>query len=456
VNALEKEFNTYLTIKRIGINGEGVGFYKHKAVFVGGALPDEEIICRFTKEHKNYIEGEVVRLKRKSPHRVDAPCPYFGRCGGCQLQHLKYEEQLKMKKDLVVQSLERYYHGFKESDIKIKETIGMNDPYNYRNKAQLPVAFDGQKIQVGLFELNSNNLIHIDKCIIQEDYINRVIHHLKDLCMKHDIKVYNHRTKTGLIRTMSVRYIDNTNECQVVLVLQNKEIRKMKQIAEELMNLIPQVMSFYVNINEDIESREMYGPEFIHIMGKETIEAKIGELTFFLSPRSFFQLNTRQTKVLYDVIREVGRFKDTDKVIDAYCGAGTIGQYIADKVAEVRGVDLVEDGILDAKDNAKLNKLTNTHYDVGLAEEIIPQWINEGFKPNVVIMDPPRTGIDFKLLDLLRRIKVDRIIYVSCNPSTLAKDLNELRRIYDIKSIQPLDMFPQTSHVESVVLLVRK
>lgn len=444
-----------ITIKRLGINGEGIGYYKRKTVFVEGALPGEEVICEFTKEHPNYIAAKTVEIKKASKHRVDPPCPYFEKCGGCQLQHLDYKKQLNMKKDIIMQALNRYLPGFKNMGINIKRTIGMDDSYNYRNKAQLPVALDNDKIVTGLYEANTNKLIYIDKCIIQEDIINRMIYHTKDILMKYNIKVFNKKSG-GILRYITVRYINNTNEAQVVLVLKENQLAHMEEVAKELFDLFPELKSFYVSINSKINTHEIYGREFIHIKGKKEIEAKIDNKLFFLSPQSFFQLNTKQTEVLYNVVKKSIDFKKTDKIIDAYCGAGAIGIFLSDLVKEVRGVDLTAKAIQDAKHNAKINHLSNTYFEAGHAEKIIPKWINAGFKPDVLLVDPPRTGLDSKLINLLRKIKINKFIYVSCNPSTLAKDLNELKDVYQIKLIQPVDMFPQTSHVESVVLLVRK
>jgi len=452
---MQEDNEKLLTIKRLGINGEGIGYYKRKTVFVPGALPDEEVICEFVKDNKTYIEGKTVRIKKASKNRVDAPCPYFGRCGGCQLQHLEYKEQLKMKKDIIIQALERYLPNYEKLNIDIKDTIGMDNSYNYRNKAQMPVAFDGENIVTGLYEANSNRLVHIDKCIIQDEMINHVIYIIKSLLMKYHIMVFNRRLKKGSLRYISARYLQNTKQCQVVLVLKEKNLEHMSKIAHELMEKVPEVISFYVNVNPDVTTFEIYGKDFIHIAGKKTIEAKIGESKFIISPQSFYQLNTEQTRVLYDVVKSTVKLKKSYKIVDAYCGAGTIGIYLASDVEEVRGVDKTHQAINDARNNAALNNLQNTHFEVGESEKIIPKWIEDGFKPDVLIMDPPRTGIDSKLLDLLRKVKIKKVIYISCNASTLAKDLNELRKVYHIQSIQAVDMFPQTSHVESVVLLER-
>ena len=361
-----------------------------------------------------------------------------------------------MKKDIIFQALTRYVDHYQKLNIDIKNTIGMKDPYYYRNKAQMPVAFDGERVVTGLYEANTNRLTHIDKCLIQDEMINRIIYELRTLMMKHHVMVYNRKNRDGLLRYICVRYIHHTNECQVVLVLSRKEIKVIEQIASEVMEKYKEIVSFFINVNDDLKTHEIYGREFTHIKGKHTINAKLKDSKFVLSPHSFFQLNTRQCEVLYDIVKKTADFKKKDKVVDAYCGAGTIGIYIAKDVEEVRGVDITKQAIHDAKFNADLNKLKNTHFEAGHAEVIIPKWIKEGFKPDVIILDPPRTGIDPKLLEVLRKVKIKKVIYVSCNASTLAKDLNELRRVYQIVSIQPVDMFPQTSHVESVVLLHTK
>ncbi|MDF2700610.1 MAG: rRNA ((1939)-C(5))-methyltransferase RlmD [Haloplasmataceae bacterium] len=453
---MKENFQTLLTIKRLGINGEGIGYYKRKAVFVEGALPEEEVICQIEKEENTYLVAKTVKIKTRSEHRVDAPCPYFGRCGGCQLQHLDYQQQLKQKRDIIVQAMERYLHNYEELNIELKDMIGMEDPYNYRNKAQMPVAFDGEKVVTGLYEANTNRLIHIDKCIIQDNTINSIIYYIKTLLMKYHVMVFNRKIKDGNLRYISVRYIKDTNEAQVVLVINNKELQNMSKIANELIAKHKEVVSFYVNVNPDIHTHEILGAEYIHIAGKKTMDALIGKSKFILSPHSFFQLNSEQCKVMYDIIKETAQLKPSYNVIDAYCGAGTIGIYIADSVGSVRGVDITEQAINDAKNNAAINELKNTHFESGHAEEVIPKWIDEGFKADVIILDPPRTGIEASLLNVLRRVKIKKLVYVSCNASTLAKDLNELRKVYHIKTIQPIDMFPQTSHVEAIVYLVRK
>jgi len=452
---MKSNFQTLLTIKRLGINGEGIGYYKRKAVFVDGAIPEEEIICEFIKEEDNYIQGKVVKIKKPSKDRVETPCPYFGRCGGCQLQHIKYESQLKFKREIIVHSLERYLTKYDQLNIDIKEMIGMDKPYYYRNKAQMPVANEGRNVVTGLYEANTNHLVYIDTCIIQNEFINNTLDIIKVLLSKHHIMAYNRKTRSGNLRYVSVRYMENTKECQVVLVLKDKHMTNISKLAEELMTKVKEVVSFYVNINPDISSHEIYGEEFIHIRGKKTIEALIKDIKFTISPHSFYQLNTKQTEVLYDVVKQLANLKKTDKVIDSYCGIGTISLFIARDVAEVRGVDITEQAIKDARNNASLNNITNAYFEAGHAETIIPKWIKEGFKPDCIIMDPPRTGIDDKLLSVLKRVKVKKLIYVSCNPSTLAKDLNELTKVYNIEVIQPVDMFPQTSHVECVVLMSR-
>ncbi|ERJ13027.1 23S rRNA (uracil(1939)-C(5))-methyltransferase RlmD [Haloplasma contractile] len=446
-----------LNVKKLGINGEGIGYYKQKPVFIEGALPNETVEVSFTNEHDRYIYAKLIHINKRSPKRIRPVCKYFGRCGGCQLQHLDYDEQLAMKKELVVGALKKYIPNYKKLNIDIKDTIGMSDPYYYRNKAQMPTAFNGDQIVTGLYESGSHKLVYIDYCWVQHDLINQIMTKLKELLTREGIRSYFKKHDSGLVRNIMVRHSFYTDEAQVCLVFYKKDLKGVETVAKDLMKSFPQVKSFYVNINGNLKSHDLFGKQFIQVAGKKTIYAKIGDLTYKLSPRSFFQLNSEQTTVLYDLVKKAGAFSGTEKVIDAYCGAGTIGQYIASEVDSIRGMDITSSAIKDAKENMKLNRLKNCYYETGTAEKLVPKWVNEdGYIPDVLITDPPRTGIDQKLIDLLLKTPIKKIIYVSCNPSTLAKNLKELSHSYNIVSIQPLDMFPQTHHVESVVRLERK
>ena len=454
VSPLKVDQEFLVTIKRIGINGEGIGYYKRQAVFIPGTLVGEEVVAVCSRVAGGYAEAEVVRIKKKSKHRKNPPCEVFGKCGGCQLQHMTYPEQLRVKRDMIVQAIERYTNLDVE-EFEIRSTMGMEDPIHYRNKAQMPVGFDDEGIMVGFYAMNSRELVQVSDCQVQYEGINHVINHAVDLLDEYKVYAYAPKTKKGTARHIVVRQGNHTKQIQVTFVMANQDFKLMDKLAKELMTYCPDVKSVYLNINTE-DTHEIFGSEMIHIAGEKFITDKLGRFKFNLSPRAFYQLNPEQTVKLYNQVKHAAMLTGKEKVVDAYCGVGTIGQWVADKAGEVRGVDITRSAITDAKENAKLNGLSNTYYVVGKVEKVVPKWANEGFKPDVVIVDPPRTGLQPELLEMLKRVQPQTLLYVSCNPSTLAKNLKELTKKYRIDYIQPIDLFPQTSHVESVVRLVKK
>ncbi|MTL83672.1 23S rRNA (uracil(1939)-C(5))-methyltransferase RlmD, partial [Turicibacter sanguinis] len=374
-------------------------------------------------------------------------------CGGCQLQHMTYPEQLRIKRDAIWQAVERYTNLDPE-ELDIRPTMGMDNPYNYRNRAQMPVGYDEDGVMVGFYSMNSRELVNVTDCEVQYEEINKVVNHAVDLLDDYKVFAYAPKTKKGTARHIVVRRGYRTGEIQVTFVLANKDFKKMYSLALDLMKYCPEVKSVYVNYNSD-DTHEIFGPDMIKVAGEDFITDRLGKFKFNLSPRAFYQLNPEQTVKLYNQVKYAASLTGTEKVVDAYCGVGTIGQWVADQASEVRGVDITRAAIIDAKANAKLNNIDNTYYAVGKAESIVPKWANEGFKPDVVIVDPPRTGMGPELIEMLKRVQPKRIVYVSCNPSTLAKNLKELTKKYRVDYIQPIDMFPQTSHVEAVVRLTR-
>ena len=442
-----------VTIKRIGINGEGIGYYKKQAVFIPGTLVGEEVVATCTRVAGGYAEAELVRVKKKSRHRCQPACEVYGQCGGCQLQHMTYPEQLRIKRDAIWQAVERYTNLDPE-ELDIRPTMGMDNPYNYRNRAQMPVGYDEDGVMVGFYSMNSRELVNVTDCEVQYEEINKVVNHAVDLLDDYKVFAYAPKTKKGTARHIVVRRGYRTGEIQVTFVLANKDFKKMYSLALDLMKYCPEVKSVYVNYNSD-DTHEIFGPDMIKVAGEDFITDRLGKFKFNLSPRAFYQLNPEQTVKLYNQVKYAASLTGTEKVVDAYCGVGTIGQWVADQASEVRGVDITRAAIIDAKANAKLNNIDNTYYAVGKAESIVPKWANEGFKPDVVIVDPPRTGMGPELIEMLKRVQPKRIVYVSCNPSTLAKNLKELTKKYLVDYIQPIDMFPQTSHVEAVVRLTR-
>ena len=438
-----------LTIKRLGINGEGVGYFKKQVVFVPGALPGEEVVVEAIKINPNYAEARIKKIRKSSEHRVKPLCPVYEQCGGCQLQHLGYDQQLKEKRDIIIQSLERYAK-LAIDKLDIRDTIGMDNPWGYRNKSQFQVGLNSTgKVLAGLYGLNSHQLINIDHCVVQHPQTNKATEAVRTILEDLKIPIYNEKSRKGIVRTIVSRVGVQSGELQIVLITAQSELPKKEQIIERIMSQLPEVKSIMQNINE-LKTSLIFGEETIGLDGEEFIQDTLGDLSFELSARTFFQLNPEQTVKLYNEVKKAAALTGVEKVVDAYCGVGTIGLWLADKAGEIRGVDLIPESIDDAKKNAKRHGFTNTKYVPGRVEEVLPKWIKKGWKPDVIVVDPPRTGLDSQLLDTILRAEPKKVVYVSCNPSTLAKDIQVLSSKYKVEYIQPVDMFPHTAQVEAV------
>ncbi|WP_147804072.1 23S rRNA (uracil(1939)-C(5))-methyltransferase RlmD [Alkalicoccus halolimnae] len=444
-----------LTIKRLGIDGEGVGFFKRQVVFVPGALPGEEIVCEVVKVSHKFAAGRIVKIRKRSPDRMTAPCPFYDKCGGCQLQHLNYNGQLREKKDIVRQAFERYTKIPLES-IEFHDTLGMENPWRYRNKSQMQAGRVKNKVIAGLYERHSNRLLDIDECIVQHPQTDKVTNIVKEIASDLRLTVYDTKKHKGFLRTIVTRTGFETGEYQLVIVTAEKDFPKKDLFIDEVKRKLPDITSIVQNINTQ-KTPLVFGNETIVLSGKERIRESLNGMTFELSARAFFQLNPEQTKVLYNAAKKAAHLTGKEKVIDAYCGTGTIGLWTSDLASEVRGMDVVEEAVADAKQNAERNGLSHVSFETGTAESVIPRWEEEGWKADVVIVDPPRTGLDKKLLHTLIQSGPERIVYVSCNPSTLAKNVTELSEGgYRLESLQPVDMFPQTSQVETIAALKKR
>lgn len=443
-----------LTIKRLGINGEGIGYFKRNVVFVKGALPGEEVTAEITALKRNFAEAKVHTIRKRSPHRQEPQCGVYELCGGCQLQHLAYPQQLKHKRDLVMQALEKYVKDLAPT-ITVHPTIGMDNPWRYRNKSQFQVKQLGNKVAAGLYEENSHRLLDIDDCIVQHPDTTRITNGVKRILDELNIPIYDAKKNKGLIRTIVVRTGIRTGEIQVTLVTTRKELPKKGLVIERIGSVDPKIVSIVQNVNP-AKTSIVFGDETFTLWGKDTLHEELGELGFDLSARAFFQLNPEQTVKLYNEIKKAAALTGKESVVDAYCGVGTIGLWLADQAKEVRGMDVIADSIQDANANAKKHGFNHMKYVVGTAEDWLAKWMKEGYVPDVLTVDPPRTGLADSLLQTILKVKPKRFVYTSCNPSTLAKDLSSLRKIYEVAYIQPVDMFPQTAQIESVTLLTLK
>lgn len=443
-----------LTIKRLGINGEGVGYFKRQVVFVPGALPGEEIVAEATKVNPKFSEAKIKKIRKKSEFRVQPPCPVYHECGGCQLQHLRYDQQLKEKRDIIIQALERHTKLNPEK-LDIKETIGMEDPWSYRNKSQFQVGQKDGKVLAGLYGMNSHRLINIEHCAVQHPQTTKATETVKRILQDLRIPIYNERNRKGIVRTIVARVGIQTGELQIVLITAQKELPKKEIIIEKIKSELPEVKSIIQNVNGE-KTSIIFGQETTNLDGSDFIQETLGDLQFELSARTFFQLNPEQTVKLYNEVKRAAALTGKEKVADAYCGVGTIGLWVAEQAAEIRGMDIIRESIEDAKKNAARHGIKHAQYVVGKAEEWLPKWTKDGWKPDVIIVDPPRTGLDHQLLKTILKVQPKKVVYVSCNPSTLAKDISVLSSKYKVNGIQPVDMFPQTAHVECVAQLILK
>ncbi len=445
-----------LRIKRLGINGEGIGYHKRKIVFVPQVLPGEEARVQVTKATPSFVEAKLIHLIHKSPDRIIPPCSVYDRCGGCQLQHLNYPKQLEFKRDLLKQALEKFKpQGYK--NYSLKKTLGMDEPWYYRNKAQFQVQYNEKKkrAEAGLYQPNSHQLVAIDECLVQEKPTQELINTVMRLVNFYQLPIYNERKNSGILRTLMVRIAIQTGELQLVFITNSKKLPHQKELIAAITQKHPEVVSIMQNVQSQKTSLVM-GAEMIPLWGKEAIREELNSLTFDLSAKAFFQLNPKQTTILYQEALQALDLNENETVVDAYCGVGTIGLSVAKKAKEVRGMDITPQAITDAKQNARNLGVSNTHYETGKAEDLLPRWIKEGFRFDSLIVDPPRTGLDDKLIQTILTYPPKKMVYVSCNVSTLAKDLAKLTKVFHVDYLQSVDMFPQTARCEVVVKLTRK
>lgn len=441
-----------MEIKRIGINGEGIGYVERQVVFVPGALPGEQVQVLITRVEAKHANGELVRVLKPSADRIEPPCPVYASCGGCTLQHVSYEAQLEFKRELVRESFTRYA---KLPHAPIEPTVGMDNPWGYRNKAQLPIVKHRDDVVVGMFQAGSHKIVDVSGCLVQHPQTNTIVQEVRDIVRDLGIALYDEKSHKGELRTVVARVGFETGECQLTLVTRTRELSHRKELVKRLVAKIPELTSIMQNINPQRTSL-IYGDETVALWGKDILEERLGDVQFSLSPRAFFQLNPEQTTKLYNLVADAAALTGTEVLVDAYCGVGTIGLWLAPNAREVHGMDIVPEAIEDAKKNAEKSGITNARFVVGAAEKILVDWLGKGLRPDVVVVDPPRTGLAPELLEALLKSAPKRIVYVSCNPSTLGKDCGILMQKYEVKKVAPVDMFPQTAHVECCSLLVRK
>ncbi|MGR3205559.1 23S rRNA (uracil(1939)-C(5))-methyltransferase RlmD [Bacillus glycinifermentans] len=446
--------NEYYDVVFEDLTHEGAGVAKVDGfpVFVPNALPDEKAKIKVTRVKKGFAFGRLIDLKEESRFRTKAPCPIYKQCGGCQLQHINYEGQLLYKQKQVKDVLERI-GKLDLSRVTVHPTLGMEDPWNYRNKAQVPVGTREGGLVAGFYQQRSHEIIDMNKCLIQQSENDRVVQAIKEICNRYGIKAYDEERHKGWLRHIMVRYGVATGEMMVVFITKTNDFPHKNAIMKEITASFPHVKSIVQNINPK-KTNVIFGDETTVIWGEEYIYDTIGDIKFAISARSFYQVNPEQTKVLYDKALEYAELNGEETVIDAYCGIGTISLFLAKQAKKVYGVEIVPEAIEDAKRNAELNGIKNAEFEVGEAEVVIPKWYEEGISADTLVVDPPRKGCDEALLRTILEMKPKRVVYVSCNPGTLARDLRVLEDGgYVTLEVQPVDMFPHTAHVECVAVL---
>lgn len=440
-----------LKIKRMGINGEGIGFFRKTLVFVPGALKGEEVFCQITAVKRNFAEARLLKINKKSKFRVEPDCALYTACGGCQMMHLRYDKQLDFKVDLLRQALKKYQPAGYES-YELRPTIGMAEPEYYRAKLQFQTRSFKGKVQAGLYAQGSHRLVAIQDCMVQDKKTQLIINKVADLLTKYKIPIHDERRLRG-IRTVMVRRSRKTGQVQLIFVTSCQV--KLSAFIEDLVGSHPEIVTVALNYHFS-KSSEIYGEKTEIIWGQDSIRESVLGYDFDLSPRAFYQLNPEQTEVLYGEAVKALDLDGSEHLIDAYCGVGTIGFAFAGKVASVRGMDIIPEAIEDARKNASRLGFDHAYYEVGQAEDIIPRWYREGYRADALVVDPPRTGLDTQLLQTILSFVPEKMVYVSCNVSTLARDLVQLAKVYQVHYIQSVDMFPHTARTEAVVKLQRK
>lgn len=444
-----------IEINKITYGGDGIGYLPSgKVVFVPKTIPGEKHLIEITKAKKSYAQGKSIKILKEAEGRIEAKCEIFEECGGCQWQHIDYEKQKEFKEDILKESLERIG---KFNEIKINSIKGIDHPWFYRNKSVIPFQKNEEdEIIAGFYKRGTHQVVDNHTCYIQHQLINRIKRYtLKLLNQYESITVYDENDLTGLLRHLHIRVGVCTNQALLTFITTQKEFQQLEEIANLLMKEIPELKGVVRNINDE-DTNVLLGNKSYLIKGKDYIYDYIGKRKYKITQDSFFQINTLQTKQLYEIVQEYIDLSGEEVIVDAYSGIGSIAIYLNNNYKEVIGIESDEKAVEDSEHNASMNNLDNCRFIQGDVTEEISNLINKDNKPDVVIFDPPRSGLNDDIINTIIEQNIEEIIYVSCNPTTLARDLKKLNEFYDIKKIQPVDMFPQTYHIETVIKLRRK
>ena len=450
---VEKNKEYIVEIIDNGFEGEGIAKIDNFTIFIPNAIKGEKIKVLIVKVLSSHAFGKIMEIIEPSKERIESDCTTYKRCGGCSLRHIKYKETLKIKQNAVKSLVNKTL----KTPVEVLETIGMERPYYYRNKAQFPFGLDKEKMpQLGVFANRTHEIIPIEKCLIQNEEAQKVAKTVLNFIKKNNLTVYNENNGKGLFRHIVIKVGLKTKEIMCILVINEKGFKQEKELVEELTEKYPNIKTIVKNINMK-NTNVILGIENINIYGDGYIKDFLGDYTFKISPLSFYQVNPVQAEKLYNIGIQMAQISKEDIVFDLYCGIGTISIFMSKYAKKVYGVEIVPQAIEDAKENAKINNIDNVEFIAGDTEIILDDLINKKkIIPDVVMVDPPRKGLDNTSIENLIKIKPKRIVYISCNPATLVRDLSKFEEYYEISNIQPVDMFPFTSHVECVAVMGRR
>ena len=447
---LTKNQDISLYIDGMSAQGCGIGHYEGMAVFVQNSAVGDTLLVHIIKVKKTYAIGKILQVITPSPDRTESDCPVSARCGGCCYRHISYEAELRIKQQRVSDAFKRIGH----LDICPYPIIGAQNTEAYRNKAQFPVGFD-KDLQIGFYAINSHRIIPCKECKLQPEIFSDILGIIENWISKHNVKTYNESSGSGLLRHIYIRRGHYSGEIMVCLIINGEQIPYEEELIEELKSAIPEFETFVLNINQS-KTNVIMGPECKTLYGKGYITDRLLGCTFRISPLSFYQVNSAQAEVLYKTAAEFAELTPSDVLLDLYCGTGTIGLTMADRVSKLIGVEIIPQAVEDAKKNATENNCTNAEFFCGDASALSQKLQHEGITPDVILVDPPRKGLDEKLISTISEMSPRRVVYISCDPETLARDCARFSaQGYLIRRAVPVDMFPRTSHVETVVLLER-
>lgn len=447
---VEKNKEYIVDIIDNGFQGEGIAKIDGFTIFIQNAIKGEKIKILIVKVLASHAFGKIIEIIKPSDYREESDCITYKRCGGCSLRHIKYNETLKIKQN-AVQSL---VNKTLENKLKVEETLGMDKPYHYRNKAQYPIGLNKEgKPVIGVFANRTHEIIPIETCYIQNKQSEEIAKYIFNFLVNHKIKVYDEKSGKGLIRHIVTKIGIKTNEVMCIIVINGNELPYEDILVNELTHKFENIKSIIKNINTK-NTNVILGNENINLYGNGYIKDILGDFIFKISPMSFYQVNPVQAEKLYNIGVKLADISKNDIVFDLYCGIGTISLFMSKFAKEVYGVEIVEEAIVAAKENACINNVTNTKFIAGDVEKVLDDLVNvKKIIPDIIMLDPPRRGLDNTSIENIRKVSPKKVVYISCNPATLIRDLAKLEDIYNIKSIKPVDMFPFTSSVECCAVL---